>query len=210
MANNNVIMISLKAIVTLNHFHNHMLVESEKLKKIKEIQCIDTSMEVHTTENKLNIIHFDKFNSTQQNTALSNSQVSIKNNIINTSTTELDKKLSTLNKTEKKLEMDNNKIIEPTENDNFELSEEYDKYILVENVHMQSLFCDNNENELNQLMSDYNAVNEKIFQQFRSNPNFFKKAIKDYTLAMKNSLTSKESLLNTLHSFGEQLKEKRK
>lgn len=210
MANNNVIMISLKAIVTLNHFHNHMLVESEKLKKIKEIQCIDTSMEVHTTENKLNILHFDKFNRTQQNTALSNSQVSIKNNIINTSTTELDKKLSTLNKTEKKLEMDNNKIIEPTENDNFELSEEYDKYILVENVHMQSLFCDNNENELNQLMSDYNAVNEKIFQQFRSNPNFFKKAIKDYTLAMKNSLTSKESLLNTLHSFGEQLKEKRK
>jgi len=166
-------------------------------------------MEDHTTENELNRMHFDEFNSTQQNTTLSNSQVSIKNNIINTSTTELDKKLSTLNKTEKKLEMDNNKIIEPIENDNFELSEEYDKYILVENVHMQSLLCDNNESELNQLMSDYDAVNERILQQFTSNPNYFKKAIKDYTLAMKNNLISKESLLNTLNSFGEQLKEKK-
>lgn len=209
MADNNVIMIPLKAIVTLNHFHNHMLVENEKLKKIKEIQCKDTSMGDHTTENKLNIMHYDKFNSTQQNTTLINSQVSIKNNIINTSTTELDKNLSTLNKTEKKLEMDNNKIIEPIENDNFELSEEYDKYILVENVHMQSLLCDKIESEFNQLMSDYDTVNEKILQQFTSNPNYFKKAIKDYTLAMKISLTSKESLLNTLHSFGEQLKEKK-
>lgn len=213
MADNNVIMIPLKAIVTLNHFHNHMLVENEKLKKIKEIQCKDTSMEDHTTENELNIMHFDKFNSTQQNTTLSNSQVSIKNNIINTtntSTTELDKKLSTLNKTEKKLEMDNNKIIEPIENDNFELSEEYDKYILVENVHMQSLLCDKIESEFNQLMFDYDTVNERILQQFTSNPNYFKKAIKDYTLAMKTSLTSKKSLLNTLHSFGEKLKEKKK
>jgi len=208
MADNNVIMIPLKAIVTLNHFHNHMLVENEKLKKIKEIQCKDTSMEIQTTENKLNIMHFDKFNRTQQNTTLSNSQVSIKNNIIITSTTELDKKLSTLNKTEKKLEIDNNKIIEPIENDNFELSEEYDKYILVENVRTQSLLCDNNESELNQLISDYDTVNERILQQFTSNPNYFKTAIKDYTLAMKNILTSKESLLNTLHSFGEQLKEK--
>lgn len=169
-------------------------------------------MEDHTTENELNIMHFDKFNSTQQNTTLSNSQVSIKNNIINTtntSTTELDKKLSTLNKTEKKLEMDNNKIIEPIENDNFELSEEYDKYILVENVHMQSLLCDKIESEFNQLMFDYDTVNERILQQFTSNPNYFKKAIKDYTLAMKTSLTSKKSLLNTLHSFGEKLKEKK-
>lgn len=75
---------------------------------------------------------------------------------------------------------------------------------------MQSLLCDKIESEFNQLMSDYDTVNERILQQFTSNPNYFKKAIKDYTLAMKTSLTSKKSLLNTLHSFGEQLKEKKK
>lgn len=186
MANNNVILISLKAIVTLNHNHNHMPVETmkicsndkKKLGKIQEIQCNETSMEIQPTENKLNITHFDKVNRPQQNTMSSISQVSIKNNKIN----------------------------DPIENNHFECFEEYDKYILVENVHTQNVLDDNNENELNQLMSDYDTVNEMILQQFRSNPNYFKSAIKHYTLALKDNLTSKKSLLNALHSFGDQLK----
>ncbi|XP_026823341.1 uncharacterized protein LOC113561238 isoform X1 [Rhopalosiphum maidis] len=198
MADNNVIMIPLKAIVTLYHRHNHMLVENEKLKKIQKIQCKDTSMKIHAAENKLNKIHFDKCNSPQKNTTLSTSQVSIKSNKINTCTMEPVKKLI----------IDDNKIIEPIENDIFESSEEYDKYILVENVHTQNLLHDNNESELDQLMSDYDTVTKRILQQFASNPDYFKSAIKHYTLLLKNSLTSKESLLNTLHSFGEQLKEK--
>jgi len=65
-------------------------------------------------------------------------------------------------------------------------------------------------NELNQLMSDYDTVNKRILKQFGSNPSYFKSAIKNYTLAMKDSLTSKESLLNALQSFGEQFKDKNK
>jgi len=201
MADNNVILIPLKAIVTLYHHHNHMLVETmkicltkkDKLRKIKELQCKERSTDHQKIENKLNIMHFDKFNSSQQNTTLNISHVSIKNNKINTSTTEVVTKL-----------LDDNKIIEPIKNVNFESPEEYDKYILVENLNTQSSFHDNNESELNQLISDYDIVNKRILQQFGSNPNYFKSAIKYYTLVMNNSLTSKESLLNALHSFGKQ------
>jgi len=186
MADNNVILIPLKAIVTLYHNHNHMLVETmkicsnekKKLKKIQEIQYNETSMEIHPIENKLNIKHFDKVNNTQQYTMSNISQVSIKNS----------------------------KIYDPIENNHFESLEEYDKYILVENLHTQNILDDNDENELNQLMSDYDTVNEMILQQFRSNPSYFKSAIKHYTLSLKDSLTSKKSLLNALHSFGGQLK----
>ncbi|XP_022173624.1 uncharacterized protein LOC111036045 [Myzus persicae] len=218
IADNNVIMIPLKAIVTLNHNHNHnhmlletmkkCITEKKKLRKKKEIQCNTTSMEIYTTENKLNITHFDKSKSPQQNTTSSISQVSIKNNKINTSTTEVVKKRFVMKKTEKKFFIDDSKIKEPIENDHFECPEEYDKYILVEHIDAQNVVCDNNENDLNQLMSDYDTVNKMILQQFESNPSYFKSAIKHYTLAMKDSLTSKESLLNTLLSFGEQLKEK--
>lgn len=191
MADNNVILIPLKAIVTLNHNHNHMLVETmkvyftkkKKLRKIQVKQCNETSMEIQTTENKLNITHIDKFDCTQQNTTSSISQVSFKNNKINDYT---------------------------MENDNFEYPEEYDKYILVENIDIPNVLCDNDKNELNQLMSDYDTINKRILKQFRSNPSYFKSAIKHYTLAMKDSLTTKESLLSALHLFGEQLKEKQK
>jgi len=212
MADNNVIMISLKAIVTLYHNHNHTLVktmtfaEKQKLGKIQEIQCNETSMEIHPTENKLNITHFDKVNSPQQNTTSSISQVSISNNKINTNTTEAVKKLFILNNSEIKYVVDDNYLKDPIENNHFECPEEYDEYILIENIHTQNVLDDNNENELNQLMSDYDTVNEMIFQQFRSNPSYFKSAIKHYTLALKDSLTSKESLLNVLCSFADQLK----
>jgi len=179
MADNNLILIPLKAIVTLYHNHNHMLVETMKIYsnekkkrgKIQEIQCNETSMGIQLTENKLNITHFNKVNRLQQNTMSSISQVSIKN--------------------------------DPNENNYFECLEEYDKYILVENVHTQNVLDDSNENELNQLMSDYDTVTEMILQQFRSNPSYFKSAIKHYTLALKDNLTSKKSLLNALHSFGD-------
>ncbi|XP_025202319.1 uncharacterized protein LOC112599584 [Melanaphis sacchari] len=200
MADNNVILIPLKAIVTLNHCHNHILTKDEKLR--------NTPIKIRTTDKKLRTIHFIKFNSLQQNTTSCYSQVSTKNNKINNSTTELVKKLSVLDKSEKKLVIDDNERIEPIEIDSFESTEEYDKYILVENVYTQNVLHDNNESELNQLMSDYDTINTRILQKFASNPNYFKSAIKHYTLAMKNSLTSKESLLNTLHLFGEQLKEK--
>jgi len=208
MADNNVILIPLKAIVTLYHNHNHVLEETmklyftkkEKLGKIQEIQCNETSMEIYTTENQLNITHFDNFNSTQQNTDSSISQVSSKNNNINDNTTEIVKKFV----------IDDYKKNEPIENDNFEYPEEYDKYILVENIDTPNVLYDDNKNESNQLISDYDTVNERILKQFRSNPSYFKSAIKHYTSAMKNSLTSKESLLNALHSFGEQFKVKHK
>jgi len=138
------------------------------------------------------------------------SQVSIKNNKINDNTTEMVKKLFIINKSEKKFVIDDNIKNEPIENINFECPEEYDKYILVENIDTPNVLCDNNKNELNELMSDYDTVNKEILKQFRTNPSYFKSAIKQYTLAMKDSLTSKESLLNALHSFGEQLKEKYK
>jgi len=214
---NNVMLIPLKAIVTLYHNHNHILVETmkvcftkkEKLGQIQEIQCNETSMEeIYTTENQLNITHFDKFNnSTRQNTNWSISQVSSENNKIIDNTTEMVKKLFILNKSEKKL-IDENEKNEPIENDNFEYPEEYDKYILVENIDTPNVLCDNNTNELNQLMSDYDTVNRRILKQFESNPSYFKSAIKHYTLAMKDCLSSKESLLNALNSFGEQFIEK--
>ncbi|XP_060872582.1 uncharacterized protein LOC132946549 [Metopolophium dirhodum] len=205
MADNNVILIHLKAIVTLYHNHNHMLEETMKLCFIEketqgEIQCNETSMEIYTTENQLNITHFDNFTSTQQNSNSSISQVSSKNNKIIDNTTEMVTKFV----------VEDNKKNEPNENDNFGYPEEYDKYILVENIDTPNVLYDNNKNELNQLMSDYDTVNERILKQFGSNPSYFKSAIKHYTLAMKDSLTSKESLLNALHSFGEQFKEKHK
>ncbi|CAI6363604.1 unnamed protein product [Macrosiphum euphorbiae] len=216
LADNNVIMITLKAIVTLYHNHNHVLIDimklyskKEKLGKIQEIQCNETSMEeIYTTENQLNVTHFDQFNSTRQSTNSSISQVYSKNNEINDNTTEVVTNVFILNESEKQLVVDENEKNEPIENDNFEYPEEYDKYILVENIDTPNVLCDNNKNELNQLLSDYDTINKRMLKQFESNPSYFKSAIKHYTLAMKNSLTSKESLLNALLSFGEQSKEK--
>jgi len=183
--------------------------KKEKLGKIQKIQCNETSMEeIYTTENQLNITHFDQFNSTRQSTNSSTLQVYSKNNEINDNTTEMVKSLFILNESEKQLVVDENEKNEPIENDNFEYPEEYDKYILVENIDTPNILCDNNKNELNQLLSDYDTINKRILKQFESNPSYFKSAIKHYTLAMKNSLTSKKSLLNALLSFGEQFKEK--
>lgn len=199
MADNNVILIPFKTIVTLYHHHNHMLVDTKKIcfteeEKLSEIPCNQNVIHHNKTENKLSITHIEKFSSQKKKKTLSSLQVSIQN----------------IKDNSKKEVVNKQTILYKSENNNVESPEENDQYILVENENAQNALHDNHKSELNQLMSDYNTVNKKILQQFESNPKYFKSAVKNYTLAMKNNLTSKKSLLNALHSFGKQLKEDHK
>lgn len=213
MADNNVMIISLKAIVTLNHSHNHILLntiqscspEKENLEETQEIQLIKT-INQEETENLVNIVHSSEFTSPKESFSL---EESIENIKYNENITEMVEETIVLYETENnKLLMNDENIEMSIENENVDLSEEFDNYIFVENVSIEnSLHNSDNANQLNQLLFEFDQANERMLQQFESNPKYFLSAIKAYTYAMKNSLSSKESLLNALHSFGNLLHE---
>uniref|UniRef100_A0A2S2QFT1 Uncharacterized protein n=1 Tax=Sipha flava TaxID=143950 RepID=A0A2S2QFT1_9HEMI len=196
IADNNVMIFSLKVIATLYHCHNHILSESVKLsftRKEKQInknriKLIKTLINEEETKNNVNIVHSNDFLSLNTSNSLEESMKNIKYN-------------------ENMTEMIEETIV-LYENENVELSKEFDNYIFVENLNTENLLHNgDNENELNQLLSDFDQANQRMLQQFESNPKYFVSAIKAYTCAMKNSLSSKESLLNALHSFGNLLHE---
>lgn len=213
MANNNVIMIPLKAIVTLNHCHNHILEPIKLHCSIKEKESKQNR--IHLNKNLNNSINdfkvnnnLSEVNSNESNCSniSSSTQASIKDNVYGINTPELIEDSSIFYESEKnKFAINDN--IQNIEND-FELSEEFDNFILVENINtVNSLHDNENFDTLHQLLSDFDTVNEKMLQQFESNPEYFLSAIKAYTSAMKNNLASKESLLNMLNSFGKYLLE---
>lgn len=213
IADKNVMIISLKAIVTLYHCHNHPLSETVQSSFTQKKNQIDKSgihkslINQEETENNLNIVHSNDFSSLNASISLEESMKNIK---YNENMTEMIEETIVLYENENnKLEIDNDTIHSSIENENFELSEEFDNYIFVENVNTEnSLNYSDNENELHQLLSDFDQANERMLQQFESNPKYFVSAIKSYTIAMNNSLRSKESLLNALHSFGNPLHER--
>lgn len=207
-------MIPLKAIVTLNHCHNHLLepvlYANKKEKKIEK-QCEDifNSSKIH---HKIDSNSSSKTNSNEfcySDTMSSSTQVLSKNKH-NESTAKITEDNVILNEPEENTLTINDGIQNvPIENDNFELSEEFDSFILVENGDtVNSLHDDDNVNELFQLLSDFDSVNERMLLRFESNPDYFLSAINSYITAMKNNLTSKESLLTALHSFGKDLQKK--
>lgn len=164
-----------------------------------ETQHYESFKNHHNTENHFNNTHFDKSNDSNS----SNSKVSATFDNSQKNYTELIEEV-TLSEFENSNFLMKDNIQKITTDDvKFELSEEFDDYILVENINAENPVYDNdNENELHQLLVDYDTVNEKMIQQFQSNPKYFTSAIKTYTLAMKNNLTSKESLSAVLNSFG--------
>lgn len=208
MADNNIMIISLKAIVTLYHCHNHVLQiiescdteEEDQLEK-DELQSNKSVTNQEETENNVDIV----YSSESANLNASFIEEFIESIEYNENTTEMVQETIVLYETENNQHVINDDTIKEVsiENANFELPEEVDNYIVVENDNTEnSLYNGDNENELYQLLSDFDQVNERMLQQFESNPNYFISAIKAYTFAMKNSLSSKESLLNALHSFG--------
>lgn len=206
MADNSVILIHLKAIVTLNHCHNHgFLRKMKEYSTSKENVCSKTLYyksfkNHHDTENHVNNTHFNKSN--DSNSSLS-SKISVTMDDYQTNYTELIEEVTLCESENSDFVMKDNIQKTTIDDDKFELSEEFDDYILVENINTVNPSCDNDdENELHQLLLDYDVVNEKMMRQFQSNPKYFMSAIKTYTLAMKNNLTSKESLATVLNSFG--------
>lgn len=189
----NVIIIPHKAILTLYHCHNHILYDA--------LDACATRKEKQRRNNEIKLykrLNHHKINNNLYNSNSSSSfQISIENN-----KTEISEEKIILYESENSTFVMNDNIQNvSTENDNIELSEEFDNYILVDYENTKNPLH-NNENELQKLLSDYDTVNERMLQQFQSNPKYFKSAITTYTLAMKNSLTTKESLLSALQSFG--------
>ncbi|XP_050431397.1 uncharacterized protein LOC126839970 [Adelges cooleyi] len=175
--NNN--MILLKAIITLNHCHNHSLAPQNSN------NIISQSLKFYNRS--LNTIHSKQ--ALCQNLTFDNSKLlveenndSIENIIIN----DYESCANTLH---------DNKQSEIDESD------EYDDYILVENVDFQNS-TNYEKNEINQLLSDYDSMYKNMSKQFESNPEYFKMAIKSFNSAMKKNIKSKETLLETLHVFG--------
>lgn len=208
MTDNSMILIPLKAIVTLFHCHNHIFVRKIKESSTtKENVCNKTenykSFENHgDTENYINITHTDKFYNPNSS---SSSEVSVTIYNCKKNYTDLVEEVVLCESENNKFVVNENIQKKTIDNDEFELSEEFDDYILVENVNTENALCNNdtdNENELHQLLLDYDNVNEKMIRQFQSNPKYFMSAIKMYTLAIRNKLTSKESLSTVLNSFG--------
>lgn len=192
----NVVIVPSKAIVTLHHCHNHLLCDASNVYINPNVIQHNTHLNDHNINNNVN-----EFSS---NTS-SSLQVSNENNNYNSNTEKSEDIIILYESENSEIVMDNNIQNLPADNNNIEFSEEFDNYIMVEYESItNSLQFSNNDdgNELQQLLSDYDTVNEKLLQKFESNPKYFKSAIKTYILAMKNSLTSKESLLTTLKSFG--------
>lgn len=142
MADNNVIFISIKAIMTLFHCHNHALSETWKT-------C---SFSSHSIEKDLNYIHFNEPYSSDSGS--SSSKLSIKDNNYDTSP-EILEEIIELNKFEPDtIVIGDNIQKNSVDNDDFELSDEFDKYIIVEYVDTDNLLNYDNENGIYQLLSD--------------------------------------------------------
>ncbi|VVC40097.1 Zinc finger C2H2-type,Homeobox domain-like,HTH CenpB-type DNA-binding domain [Cinara cedri] len=150
MADNNMMLIPLKAIVTLYHYHNHEFVDIQKIKSTKKTpqninktECNGTSIQTKQQTN-LNKEYFNKSN--RINSMAYSSQLSVRNVEYNESTSEFIDANIILYQT------DGNEVIlnDQTQktiidNDNFELSEEFDNYIIVEHVNIEnSLHNDDN------------------------------------------------------------------
>lgn len=207
MGANNVIMISLKAIVTLYHCHNHILLKSSKLRSFGRKEDNETiSLEYNETfinhigkENSKSQVYYYESNSSS--TTLSNSNATHET-IFNINTTELFEDSVTLYESKSNEVMDNYSKNMHIDNGNFELADVVNDFISIERVETDnSLYNDSNKKEIHQLLADYDTVNEKMLQQFKSNPTYFLPAIKAYIFTMKNNFTTKSSLLKTLHSF---------
>lgn len=216
MADNNVILIPLKAIVTLYHYHNHVSLGSNiikicsnenKKKKYNNKTCIY----LDKTESSLDTVYSIASYSPDLTLSTSKSINENKNNIydINSTTEIIEETTCTSYQPENnKFFINDNFQNMSTDKENLELSQEFDNFILVKHVNTEhSLHNDDNKKEIYQLLSDYDSVNEGMLQKFKSNPKYFISAIKAYTLATKNSLASKDTLLNMLNSFGKQLHE---
>lgn len=133
MADNNVILISIKAIITLFHCHNHVLSEIWKT-------CSSNS---NSIKDNCNSICFNEPYSPTSTT--SSSKLSIKNNKYDTSP-EILEEIIVLNKFEhNSIVIDDNVQKMPVDSDSFELSDEFDKYIIVENVDSDNLLNYDNE-----------------------------------------------------------------
>lgn len=191
----NVIIIPHKAILTLYHCHNHVLYDVLDVcatKKKKQRKNNEIQLYKRLNHHKIN----KKLYNFNPNTS-SSCQVSIENN-----KTEMSEEMIIPYEPENSTFVMNDNIQNSSTKNDIELSKEFDNYILVGYENTKNMLHNNdNENELQQLLSDYDTVNERMLLQFQSNPKYFKSAIKTYTLAMKNSLTSKESLLSALKSF---------
>lgn len=208
MGTNNVIMISLKAIITLYHCHNHLLLKSSKLCSFGRKEDYETISLQHNetfinhigTENSVSQVYYYESNSSS--TTLSNSNATHET-IFNTNATELFEDSVTLYESKSnEVVMNNYSKSMHIDNGNFELTDVVNDFILTECVEIDNLlYNDNNKKEIHQLLTDYDTVNKKMLQQFKSNPTYFLPAIKAYIFTMKNNFTSKSSLLKTLHSF---------
>lgn len=200
------ILIPLKAIVTLYHCHNHISFGSERIKYICSTEN-EEEEDINKTKKSLNEVHTVTFYSPDL-TLCTSKLLNEKNNNDNNNTTEIFEEAIIPCEPENNtfLLNNNSQINMSTENTNLDLSEEFeefDNFIFVEYVNTEhSLYNDDNETEIHQLLSDYENVNDRMLQQFKSNPKYFLSAIKTYTLSMKNCLASKAALLNALSSFG--------
>lgn len=207
MGTNNVIMISLKAIITLYHCHNHLLLKSSKLYSFGRKEDNETiSLQLNETlinhigaENSVSQVYDNESNSS--NTTLSNTNATHEA-IFNTNATELFEDYVTLYESKSnEVVMNNYSKNMHIDNGNFELTNVVNDFILTERLETDNSLYNDNKKEIHQLLADYDTVNEKMQQQFKSNPTYFLPAIKAYIFTMKNNFTSKSSLLKTLHSF---------
>lgn len=139
MAHNNVMLIPLKAIVTLYHYHNHRFINPKKAwtgkkiqQNINETQCNQTSIQ-SKQKTSVNKIYVNKSNGINSITCTSR-LLSISSNEYYENTLDfIDANIlyETIDN-----EVVTNDLVQKTtmDNDNFELSEEFDNYIIVEDI----------------------------------------------------------------------------
>jgi len=200
-------MISLKGIITLNHCHNHPFGNSLPSCQIKKEE--NTNNDVHSNDNLTNQLKSDN-SLNQVNFLHPNNQISTLSNSLLSFKTMSDANLITFENRISLYEYQYNSF--PSNDniqemcvdcDNLESLEEFNDYIVEDNKKIDNFYNDDDFDEMElKILNNYDTLNEKMVQCFKSNPKYFLSAIEAFTLTMKNSLTCKESLLNALHSFG--------
>lgn len=173
MANNSICMIYLKAIVTLNHCHNHFILKTNSPNcSFNDTRLIPTNKE-----------QFGETFINNKKTANLNQVCNIESTSLNTSVVlESDYAINESENDHLVMYDYIQEISVDTINDDFELNEEevfdYDKYILVETINTGNTFnndgcktdmCENklnydvNDQELHQQMTNYNFIDDLLY-----------------------------------------------
>lgn len=156
MADINVILIPLKAIVTLYHCHNHIFLRKIKEHSItkenvyNETQYHESFKNHYDTKNHLNnTLSNESYNSNSS----SSSKISVMNDKCQKNNTDFVEEVILYESENNKCVMNDNIQKTSSDDNKSELSEEFDDYILVENVNTEnSTHTNDNEHELRQLM----------------------------------------------------------